>query len=96
LKGAIIDSEIDAFVEQVNKGIGAWRQAGHILVELSKRQPDIFRLIMAKHPAINESTLQTFARIGRKEIWPPLIIDASLGARLNSFVNTLSPDLSLV
>jgi len=81
LNGAIIDTEIDSFVEQVNKGIDAWRQAGHILVELSKRQPDIFRLIMAKHPAINESTLQTFARIGRKEIWPPLLVDSSIGAR---------------
>jgi hypothetical protein len=81
LKGKLIEKEIDAFAEQVRKGIGCWREAGHILVELSKRQPDIFRLIQARHPEISESTLQTFARIGRKEIWPPLLVDSSMGAR---------------
>lgn len=81
LKGALIEKEIDSFVEQVNKGIDAWRKAGQILVELSRRQPDIFRLIQARHPSISESVLQTFARIGREEIWPPLLVDASLGAR---------------
>ena len=81
LKGKLIEKEIDSFAEQVRKGIGCWREAGHILVELSRRQPDIFRLIQARHPEISESTLQTFARIGRKEIWPPLLVDSSLGAR---------------
>lgn len=81
LNGVLIEKEIDKFADQMLRGISAWREAGKILVELSRRQPDIFRLIQARHPNITESMLQTFARIGRNEIWPPLLADHSLGAR---------------
>lgn len=81
LSGAIIDKDIDQFALLVRQGIDTWRTAGQLLVETCKRQPDIFRMIVARHPHISMSTLQTFAAIGRGEIWPPLLADSSMGAR---------------
>ena len=77
----MISKEIDEIAACIQKGIDNWRTAGNKLVELSKRQPDIFDRITARHPHISRDVLEVFARIGRKEIWPPLLMSNSLGAK---------------
>lgn len=81
LKEAQTLRQIHAFADQLRKGIDNWRTAGTILVELARSEPDIFKKIQAIYPQIATSTLETFMRIGRKEIWPPLLADSSFGAR---------------
>lgn len=81
LKEATLLKAIHHFAEQVRKGIDSWRTAGHALVEMAKTDPKIFEKIQAIYPNISTSTLETFMRIGRREIWPPLLADSSYGAR---------------
>lgn len=81
LKEQVTLKQIHAFADLVRKGIDNWRTAGSTLVELAKGEPDIFKKIQAIYPNIATSTLETFMRIGRKEIWPPLLADSSYGAR---------------
>jgi hypothetical protein len=81
LKEATTLKQIHTFADQIRKGIDSWRTAGSILVELARTETDIFKKIQAVHPNISTSTLETFMRIGRKEIWPPLLADSSYGAR---------------
>lgn len=81
LKDATIDADIDKFALMLRQGIDTWRNAGKLLVDIAAKQPNIFDLITKRHPHISRATLETFARIGRNEIWPPLLADSSLGAR---------------
>lgn len=72
---------MDRFAELLRKGIDTWRTAGQVLVEMARTTPDIIKRITERHPHISASTLETFMRIGRNEIWPPLLADSSYGAR---------------
>lgn len=81
LKEATTERDIDKFAELVRKGIDTWRTAGQVLVQLAAVTPDIVKRITDRYPHISESTLDTFLRIGRNEIWPPLLMDSSYGAK---------------
>lgn len=81
LKEAVLEKDIDKFAKLVRQGIDTWRTAGQILVQLAASTPDIIKRITTRYPHISESTLDTFLRIGRNEIWPPLLVDSSYGAK---------------
>jgi hypothetical protein len=73
--------EIESFVSLVKQGVDAFQKAGEVLNKFSRTNKNAYRMIMEKHPEISISTLETFARIGRKEIHPPLLVDGSIGAQ---------------
>lgn len=77
---ALTDAEIEHFALNIRQGIDHWRTAGKLLVEMTKKHPEAMARIREK-TGLTDSVLQTFARIGRNEIWPPLLVDSSLGAR---------------
>lgn len=81
LSEAMLEKDIDKFVKLVRQGIDAWRTAGEVLVKLAATTPDIIKRITERQPHISQSTLDTFLRIGRNEIWPPLLCDSSYGAK---------------
>lgn len=81
LKEAVIEKDIDKFAKLVRQGIDTWRTAGEVLVKLAASTPDIIKRITERYPHISQSTLDTFLRIGRNEIWPPLLCDSSYGAK---------------
>lgn len=72
---------IDTFYSLFRSGCEAWEEAGRVLVKFCEDTKDAFKLIRQKHPGISLETLHTFARIGRREIYPPLLIDPSPGAK---------------
>lgn len=78
---AVLERDIDRFSDLIRKGIDNWRTAGSLLVEMARTTTDLFKKIQDRNPNISLSTLETFMRIGRKEIWPPLLVDSSYGAR---------------
>ena len=77
---AVLDSQIDEFALMVRKGIDTWRTAGKLLIEMSSKDPSVVPRIRERS-GLSDSVIQTFCRIGRNEIWPPLLADNSLGAQ---------------
>lgn len=47
---------------------------------MTEKNPEAVARIKERS-GLSDSIIQTFARIGRNEIWPPLLVDSSLGAR---------------
>lgn len=75
------DPEIHRFIELVNQGIEAWAKAGAILVQMVDRNPNAYKLIMAKSPHISVDLLLAFERIGRRKVYPYLLMERSAGAQ---------------
>ena len=80
LGSAVLDSQIDKFTLLVRQGIDTWRNAGKLLVEMSKSDPSAMARIRERS-GLSDAMIQTFARIGRNEIWPSLLADSSMGAQ---------------
>lgn len=76
-----IGTRIGEFAALVQKGIDAWTKAGELLVAILEEDPTCFEKITGTFPEISTDMLQAFERIGRKEIYAPLLADSSPGAR---------------
>ncbi len=72
---------VDSFVALVQKGIDAWNEAGKRLVVAIEKDPGFCAKVRAAHPEISKDMLVVFERIGRKQIYAPLLADNSVGAR---------------
>lgn len=77
---AVLDSQIDKFALLVRQGIDTWRTAGKLLIEMTEKNPSAVAQIKERS-GFSDAMIQTFARIGRNEIWPSLLADSSLGAQ---------------
>lgn len=73
--------EIEGFVRLIQQGIDAWNEAGKRLVVAIDRDPDFIKSLRKAHPEISQDMLIVFERIGRKQIYAPLLADSSVGAR---------------
>ena len=80
LGSAVLDSQIDKFALLVRQGIDTWRNAGKLLVEMTEKDPSAVARIKERS-GLSDAMIQTFARIGRNEIWPSLLADSSIGAQ---------------
>ena len=78
----IVDPRLQRFGELVNQGIEAWVEAGRLLTEITADDPEAYTVILSENPHLTRDILLAFERIGRKEIYPYLIIDGSPGARM--------------
>lgn len=72
---------IDEFLGLVKGGMELWADAGAILVELVEKNPMVYSEIISANPSITFEMLVAFERMGRHQIYPPLLMDGSLGAK---------------
>lgn len=77
----ITTDHVRQFVGLVNGGIECWVKAGKLLVQMSERNPNTYRIIMKECPAISADTLIAFEKIGRNEVSPYVLIDKSAGCQ---------------
>lgn len=75
------DAQILKFAQLIQGGIDAWTEAGKILVILIEKDSFCFAKIRASFPEISTDMLRVFERIGRKQIYAPLLADNSPAAR---------------
>jgi hypothetical protein len=75
------DPRIAEFCELVKAGIESWKRAGKILCKLVDDDATVLGKILADHPYLTRETLESFERIGRKLLYPYLVVDSSPGAR---------------
>lgn len=76
------DSRVAKFCALVNQGLQAWVHAGELLNEMVRDDPLVIQRIVRDNPHLTRDILEAFQRIGRKEVMPILMVDASPGARL--------------
>lgn len=79
-----VDFRIGEFCKLVNAGVEAWVQAGEILCQMKENDPNVFNAILATNPHLSHDILVTFERIGKKEVYPYLLIDNSPSSRMLS------------
>lgn len=72
---------IETFVVLVRSGIELWSRAGEMLVKLVEENPNVYAEIIEKNQSITFEMLLAFERMGRKQIYPPLLMDTSPGAK---------------
>ena len=75
------NSDVDAFVALVMKGVEAWIEAGKILVKNIDEDPDFGDKICDKCPDISAEMVCRFEQIGRQELHPRLLLSDAPGIR---------------
>lgn len=74
-------NQVDMFANLVRAGVEAWTEAGRILVEAIDADPDFSRKVRKAHPEISPDMLILFERIGRRQVYPAIVLDNSVGAQ---------------
>lgn len=77
----LMEIQVESFVSFVNAGLEYWRKAGELLVQMLHNDPLAFKKIMRQCPSISMDILVAFERIGRKQVFPKLLLDPSPGSR---------------
>lgn len=77
----VADPRIARFCDLVQAGMDSWVEAGKLLIEIKRDNPNAFREITRAHAGISLETLHCFERLGNRELYPPLLLDGSMGAR---------------
>ena len=75
------NSRIEEFCGLIQAGIEAWTRAGKLLCKLVDEDATVFAKILEARPYLTRDTLENFERIGRRQLYPYLAVDASPGAR---------------
>lgn len=78
---ATADKKLESFYAAIQRGKEALEEAGRILVELIDENPAVKDQIMAENPEITEDVLETFERIGRKQLYYRLCLIEAPGIR---------------
>jgi hypothetical protein len=73
--------QLEAFYEALKTGQEALEEAGRVLVSLIDDDPAVKARIMDEHPEITEDVLETFERIGRRQLYYRLCLIESPGVR---------------
>lgn len=76
-----IQEGAERFRQLVNEGIEAWYKAGKLLVQMIDLNPAARNLIMQKCPTISMSTIAAFEKIGRRQIYPYLLLESCVAAK---------------
>lgn len=72
---------IETFVSLVRSGVELWIKAGETLVQMVDKDPSIYARIISQNSFITFEMLLAFEKIGRHQIYPPLLLDSSKGAK---------------
>lgn len=78
---ATSNQTIDSFVNAINDGIKSWKRAGVILVELKRKDPQVFVKIIRKFPLIKMSVLDVFYQVGIGKIIPDMLLLPNYAAK---------------
>jgi hypothetical protein len=70
----VTQSQIQEFIRLLFEGIESWMKAGQLLVEMIDHDPATIEKICAGFPAVSRDILYRFEQIGRKEIYPLLLV----------------------
>jgi hypothetical protein len=86
VKKTLLDPRIDRFCGLVTTGIESWTEAGVLLCQIKADNANAYELILERNSWLTRDVLETFERIGAKQIYPYLLVDGSPGAvRLAAF-----------
>jgi hypothetical protein len=75
------DQRLNDFYEAIQRGKEALEDAGRILVAMIDEDASVKERIMDDHPEITEDVLETFERIGRKQLYYRLCLLEAPGIR---------------
>jgi len=83
MKTQIINRQerLEQFSHHINEGINSWVKAGQILVELVEDSKETYQEIMDIMPELSYDVLSRFEQIGRKQLYPKLLLSGSTGLR---------------
>jgi hypothetical protein len=73
--------KIAEFKEQIHAGLEAWSNAGETLVELLDEHKATYEEILEDMPEMAYDVLSRFEQIGRKQLYPKLLLSGSTGLR---------------
>lgn len=74
--------KVREFATLVSAGIDAWVKAGEVLVEMVDGNPNAYSIILRECPHLSVDMLLAFEKIGRREIYPYLLLENCPGARM--------------
>ena len=77
----IVDPEIEEFSTLITRGLEAWQRAGEVLCRLYDKDPTVLDQIVRDKPYLTSEILDRFLRVGRRQIFPELLVDGSPGAQ---------------
>src|SRR5262245_49511922 len=68
---------IDGIIFLIEDGIKAWELAGQTLTAIRAKEPQAYRIIMERRPWMTPQMLHTLERIGKKEVYPYVLLEPS-------------------
>jgi hypothetical protein len=78
MSNSVKKSRIQEFIDAYDFGIAAWLEAGKIVVEEIKNNPDFASDVCLKSRGrISEATVKIFEKIGQNKLLPQLILDSA-------------------
>lgn len=77
----ITQADIECFNAYLIEGVEAWFKAGKLLVEMVERNPNAYSIIIRNNPHLSIDLLLAFEKIGRREIFPYVLLDKSPGSK---------------
>lgn len=81
MKITTTDSNVTEFRNLIIEGVEAWVKAGDILVDLLDNHGLTYEQIADKCDGITPDIIKRFEQIGRRQIYPRLLVNTSAGAR---------------
>lgn len=76
----ITPADLDCFNSYLAEGVEAWYKAGKLLVDMVERNPNAYSIIARNNPHLTIDLLLALEKIGRKEIFPYVLLDKSAGS----------------
>lgn len=75
------NAHLENFITLIREGITCWVDAGVLLIEMCRINEYAYDEIINREPMLTVDMLKTIERIGRKEIYPHVILDRSMAAK---------------
>ncbi len=69
-----MDDAVEQFSNHVREGVKSWVLAGKLLLQMQMKDAKVFNKIIAKNEWLSIDALMTFARIGRMELRPEILL----------------------
>jgi len=74
-------AKLDEITNHIGAGLDAWSDAGEALVEYLDHCEGTYEEVMTEIPELSYDVLSRFEQIGRKQLYPKLLLSGSTGLR---------------
>ena len=81
LLGKTQERKVAEFATLIREGLDAWEKAGELLVEMVDECEHTYKNIIQEMPEMSYEVLSRFEQIGRKQLYPKLLLSGSTGLR---------------